>query len=94
MTSPPPLDGRALHLAALVAGVVSYIVLFSIPGGPLSYLLAVAVGVVAVIIGHRAILRRGPLLWAGIVGLVISYFELIVAAGLLAVRLTRMFYLS
>ncbi|WP_162785652.1 hypothetical protein [Microbacterium sorbitolivorans] len=90
MTSRPPADGRALHLVALAAGLIAFVVLFLIPGGPLSYLLAAAVGLVAVLIGHRAILRRGPMLWAAIVGLVMSYFELVVAGGLLAVRLMRM----
>jgi len=44
----------------------------------------IAVGVIAAIIGHTAIRRRGPLLWAAIVGLIL-------ALGLLTVRLTRIF---
>ncbi|WP_449281232.1 hypothetical protein [Leucobacter sp.] len=82
-------DHRGLHLAALAAGVLAHVVLFALPGGPVDYLICIGVGIIAVAIGHRAARRRGSLLWAGIVGLVFAYLELVVAVGLLVVRVTR-----
>lgn len=84
-------DNRAYHLAALAAGVIAIVVTFAAHGGIPGYLIYIAVGVIAAIIGHAAIRRRGPFLWAAIVGLILSYLELIFALGLLTVRLTRIF---
>ncbi|MBO1901753.1 hypothetical protein J4H92_07290 [Leucobacter weissii] len=87
MTETTP--ARTPHLIALVAGIAAMGMLFALPGGIPDYLILVAIGAAAVIIGHRAMRRRGPLIWAAVLGLVLAYLELLVSAGLLAVRLTR-----
>lgn len=84
-------SNRLLHLGALVGGVLALVVLFAIPSGVLGYLIAIGAGLIAVLIGHRCVRRRGALLWAAVLGLVLAYLELLVSIGLLVVRLTRIF---
>ncbi|RGE20356.1 hypothetical protein [Leucobacter sp. wl10] len=83
-------DNRALHATALAAGILALVVLFTLPGGPVSYLIAIAAGFIAVLIGHRAVRRSGPLLWAAVGGLVLAYLDLVVSCGLMLVRVTRL----
>lgn len=87
--SDTPSSNRAHHVTALAAGVLAFVVLFSIPGGVVSYLVAICAGIIAVLIGHRSVRRPGPLHWAAVLGVVFAYLELLVSAGLLLVRLTR-----
>lgn len=82
---------RVRHLIALAAGVIAIAATFMVPGGITEYLIYITIGVIAVVIGHTAVRRPGPLLWTAILGLVLSYLELVLALGLLAVRLTRIF---
>jgi hypothetical protein len=81
-------ENRAHHVAALAAGVLSLAAVFTIQGGVGEYLALVAIGATAVILGHRAILRRGALQRLAIIGLVFSYLELLAAVGLLLLRVT------
>lgn len=83
-------QNRARHLAALAAGIVVFLAFFVIQFGVVGYVVLIALGIVAVAIGHSAARRQGPLLWAAIIGLIMGYFELIVAIGLLVVRLSRL----
>ncbi|MGJ0204491.1 hypothetical protein [Leucobacter sp. gxy201] len=87
MTHAP--NSKAAHIAALAAGVLAIVVLFAMPGGPVSYLIAIAAGLIAVIIGHYAARRSGPLWRASILGVVLAYLELIVSVGLFVVRVIR-----
>lgn len=82
---------RKLHFAALLAGVLAIGVLVTTANGPVTYLLCAGVGIVAVVIGHNALKRPGPLLWIAVVGLVLAYLQVLVAIGLLLVRLSRVF---
>lgn len=86
-----PNSHRAIHVTALVAGLVAMVVLFIGPAGVVGYLISIAVGLAALLVGHRAAKRSGPGLWMAIVGLVLSYLEVVVSVGLLAVRLARVF---
>ncbi|MGM7699096.1 hypothetical protein [Microbacterium sp. A84] len=81
-------SNRAHHLIALAAGV--FALLFFI-FGPVVFggLLAVLVGVAALIIGHRASARPGRIRWVAILGLVIAYLQLITAGGILLVGALR-----
>lgn len=92
MTGEPqhPNQNQARHLIALGAGVAVLLAFFVNPGGVVGYLVMIALGIVAAFIGHSAARRQGPLLWAAIIGLVLSYIELITALGLLVVRLSRL----
>ncbi|UOQ56405.1 hypothetical protein MUN78_12050 [Leucobacter allii] len=92
----PPIESRSdavrsrnRHLLALLAGVVAALVPFLVQEGVPGYVLYLAVAVVAVAIGARAVRRRGPLLWAAIAGLVLASLILLFAASLLTVGLTR-----
>ena len=92
MSSPPPArPNQTRHLTALAAGVVALVAFFALPPGLPGYLGSIAVGIIAVAIGHSAIRLRGSLRWAAIVGLVLSYYELVTAIGLLLARLTSVF---
>ncbi|MBC9935988.1 MULTISPECIES: hypothetical protein [unclassified Leucobacter] len=82
-------QNNARHLFALAAGMLVIVVSIFGPSGIAGYLLLIGMGIVAVAIGHRSLRHPGPLLWAAIVGLVLGYLELIMAVGLLTVRLTR-----
>ncbi|UOQ61055.1 hypothetical protein MUN76_03515 [Leucobacter rhizosphaerae] len=86
-----PSTHRALHGTALVAGLLALGVLFTGPSGVPGYLISIGIGAVALYIGHRAVARSGPLRWAAIVGLVLSYLQVLVSVGLLAARLGRLF---
>ncbi|MFK4761470.1 hypothetical protein ACI3KS_11095 [Microbacterium sp. ZW T5_45] len=79
------------HLIALGAGIVAMLGLFLLPPGSWGYLLTAALGLLAVLIGHRAVVRRGPTLVAAIIGLVLGYLVLLLGAGLLIVRFLRLF---
>lgn len=83
-------QNRARHLTALGAAVVVLLAFLVIQGGIVGYLVLIALGIVAVYIGHGAARRQGPLLWTAIIGLVMGYIELITAIGLLVVRLSRL----
>ncbi len=84
-------DNRIRHFGALVAGVVAFISVFIIPSGMIWYFVMVAISIVAVVTGHRAIKFRGRFIWAAIVGLVLSYFILLFSALLLFVRTILIF---
>lgn len=81
----------AWRMAGLASGVGATVALFAIPAGIVDYLLVIAVGAVAVLIGHRAVRRAGPAIWMGITGLTLAYLTSVVAVGLLTVRLLRLF---
>ncbi|MDI6023020.1 hypothetical protein QBL02_05620 [Leucobacter sp. UT-8R-CII-1-4] len=81
-------DKNKIHLVAGLAGVLALTAFFLLANGPLGYLMAGAVGVIAIIIGHRALKHRGPLIWVAIIGLVLSYLQLLTSIGLLLVRIT------
>ncbi|MGP6170641.1 hypothetical protein ACTU6U_02510 [Microbacterium sp. A196] len=82
---------RVSHVVALVAGLVAILAFYVIPSGVVGYLVVIAVSVVAIVIGHRSVSRRGPLLWMAILGLILAYLGLVVSVGVLVVRLMRMF---
>ena len=83
-------DSRARHAIAFAAGILSMVAFYALPGGIGTYLMLIVIGIVAVLIGHGAVLRAGPIRWLALIGLVLAYMELIVSAGLLVIRLTRM----
>lgn len=82
-------NSKPAHIATLTAGIVALVVLFALPGGPISYLAAIVAGLSAVTLGHYATRRPGPLWWASFLGLVLAYLEVIVACALMLVRITR-----
>lgn len=84
-------DNRVWHVIALVCGLLPFVVLFGFANGIPGYLGVLAVAVVAVLLGHVAASRRGDFRAAAIVGLVLAYLGLILAVGLLLVRVTRLF---
>lgn len=89
MTDVAPNQPR--HFIALGAGVVALLVFVFGPTGMVGYLLAIAVAVAAVLVGHSASRHRGRMLVLAIIGLVISYFVLLTAVALLVVHMTRLF---
>lgn len=82
--------GTAIHFVGLAATVVAYVVLFTVANGPVTYLVAAGVGLIAVAVGHRAIKRAGSTLWIAIVALIFAYLEVLFAASLFAVRIARL----
>lgn len=81
-------DKNRIHLVAGLAGVLALTVFFLLANGPIGYLVSGAVGAIAIVIGHRALKHRGPLIWVAIIGLVLSYLQLLTSIGLLLVRIT------
>lgn len=77
------------HLVAIAAGIAGVLSIFVTPYGVGGYLTSVAIGIVAVIIGHRSMRRPGPLRWAAGVGLGLSYLGLFFSSALLIVRVAR-----
>lgn len=78
-------------MVALLAGLVATVAFYVSPSGVGGYLAVIAVSVVALVIGHRSVRRRGPLLWMAILGLILAYLGLVVSVGMLVVRLMRIF---
>lgn len=81
-------DKNKVHLVAGLAGVLALTAFFWLANGPLGYLLAGIVGAIAIVVGHRAIKQRGPLIWVAIIGLVLSYLQVLTSIGLLLVRIS------
>lgn len=81
-------DKNKIHLVAGLAGVLALTVFFLLANGLLGYLASGVVGVIAVVICHRAVKHRGPLIWVAIIGLVLSYLQLLTTIGLLLVRIS------
>lgn len=91
MTLPEKTQGnRVWHVIALVCGLLPFVVLFGFANGIPGYLVVLAIAVVAVFIGHASASRRGEFRAAAIVGLVLAYLGLVLAVGLLLVRLMRL----
>ncbi len=65
-------SNRPWHLVALAAGIAGMFSIFVMPYGVVGYLASVTIGIVAVVIGHGSIRRRGALRWAAGVGLGLS----------------------
>ncbi|WP_090146368.1 MULTISPECIES: hypothetical protein [unclassified Leucobacter] len=84
-------DHRVRHLIALALGLLCILYLFVQAGDVTTYVILLGLSCGGVAVGHQAILRSGPLVWTAIIGLVLSYLGLLMAIGLLVVRLTRTF---
>ncbi|MEV7610023.1 hypothetical protein AB0N61_11110 [Microbacterium sp. NPDC089320] len=82
---------RAWHVVGLVSGVLAIVSLWLVPNGIVGYLIAIAIAVAAVLIGHAAVRRRGAYRAAAIVGLILAYLELFVAAALALTWVMRVF---
>ena len=78
------------HLVSLVAGVLAILSGFLAPSGVTGYLIGVAIGVAAVVVGHKSVRQPGPAQWAAGMGLGLSYLGLVVALGLLTTRIVRL----
>lgn len=87
-------NNRAWHVIGLVCGVLAIASLFLMPStltGVVGYLVGIVIAVAAVLVGHASVRRRGAFRAVAIVGLILAYLGLVMFAGLLMVRLTRMF---
>lgn len=89
MSSTRQQTNRTRHLFALGGGVLSTVVVTQFPGGVLGYLGMIGISLTAVLICHGAIRKPGRFHWSAIVGLGLSFLCLIVAVGLLIVRVMR-----
>lgn len=89
--SEPEHTNAVRHVIGMVAGMVAIVLSVASPGGIGGYLTHFVVSAVAVILGHSAVRRRGPFWWMALSGLVLSYFALIMAVGLITIRLMRLF---
>ena len=85
-----PRNSQVLHSGALGAGLFAMGVFIFAPSGLIPQLLVLLVGVVAIIVGHRASRRPGSTRWVAILGLVIAYFQLIVAGAIMLVGAIRL----
>lgn len=84
-----PRNNQIAHFTALAAGVLAMGLFFFAPIGLVPQLLVLLVGIVAVVIGHRAARRPGSTRWVAILGLITAYFQLIVAGGIFLVGAIR-----
>lgn len=87
----PTSDHRVRHLIALALGVLCVVYLFVQAGDLTTYVILLGLSCGAAAVGHQAVVRAGPLVWTAIVGLILSYLGLLMAVGLLVVRLARTF---
>lgn len=83
-------NNQLLHLSALAAGLFAMGSFFFAPTGLVPQMLVLLIGIVAVIIGHRASRRPGSTRWVAILGLIIAYLQLFVAGGIMLVGAIRL----